>query len=281
MELKTTTYRVEDRVAVLTLSRPDQRNAWNADMNTEVRQLMARAVRDQEVRVIVLTGAGESFCVGADMAAAAAGAATQPATSDNDAEAFSGRMSAGFSTKFSYFPRVQKPVIAAINGACAGLGLVLALYCDIRFAASDARFSTAFSRRGLVAEHGVGWLLPRIAGPSNAADLLLSGRKFDGDEAARLGLVNRAVSPGDLMGEVMSYASDIAANVSPRAMREIKRQLWSGLEQELREAIDDADTAMAESLASEDFREGVAHFREKRQARFRGITGDHIDPEED
>ena len=175
-----------------------------------------------------------------------------------------------FRSPHSYFPAVPKPVIAAINGACAGLGLVYALYCDQRFAADSAKFSTAFARRGLIAEHGISWTLPRLVGLSASLDLLMSARKFGADEALRLGMVDRVLPAPDLMPAVRAYALDLADNVSPRAMAVIKRQVWGVSQQSMREAIELGNREMQASFATEDFKEGVAHFVEKRPAAFTG-----------
>jgi enoyl-CoA hydratase/carnithine racemase len=163
---------------------------------------------------------------------------------------------------------VPKPIVAAINGACAGIGLVQALMCDIRFAAADAKFTTAFARRGLVAEHGISWVLPRLVGPARALDLLLSGRVFLGSEAAELGVVNRALPREAVLDEALSYARDMATNCSPASMAAMKRQVWADLERPLEQALERADTLMEESLAAPDFTEGVQSFLERREPRF-------------
>jgi len=161
-------------------------------------------------------------------------------------------------------------VIAAINGPVVGLGLVIALYCDLRFASDTARFGTAFSRRGLIAEYGLAWLLPRIVGLPNALELLFSARMVDAAEAQRMGLAT-AVFPQDVFqGKVREYARDLAANVSPRSMRVMKRQVYEGMFQTLAEAFELSEREMLASLQCEDFKEGVAHFVEKRSAAFTG-----------
>lgn len=265
-------YEVSQRIATVTLNRPERLNAYTAALGDSLRAAMRRAGDDPGVRVIVLTGAGLGFCAGADMDSLSAGSASGGAAlaAVPQAEPFDAQSSPDHQTAHSYFPAVPKPIIAAINGACAGLGLVYALYCDQRFAAAGAKFTTAFARRGLIAEHGISYTLARLAGLPAALDLLLSARKVDADEALRLGVVDRVLPADQLMAAVRAYALDLADNVSPRSMAVIKRQLWAVGEQSLREAVNIGNREMLASFASEDFKEGVAHFVEKRPARFTG-----------
>jgi len=282
-------YAVADRISTITLNRPDKLNAWTPVMAEEVRDALDRASEDEDVRVIVLTGAGRGFCAGADMMelkdAAGQGASGLSGT-ESPEEAVSlltatkteeqrdpeNRLSAlsDFRKRYSYLPAIPKPVIAAINGPAAGLGLIIALYCDLRFASEKARFSTAFSRRGLIAEHGISWLLPRIVGLPNALDLLFSARMVDADEALRLGLVNRLFPEASFMAGVVAYAAQLAALVSPRSLRVMKKQVWEAQFQTLAEAARTADRELVQSIESEDFKEGVAHFLEKRPPSFTG-----------
>jgi enoyl-CoA hydratase/carnithine racemase len=175
-----------------------------------------------------------------------------------------------FRHSHSYFPAVPKPIIAAVNGACAGLGLIMTLYCDMRFASDAAVFTTAFARRGLIAEHGISWLLPRLVGIGHATDLMFSARKVGAIEAKEMGLVNRVIPHQVFMDEVMAYARMVAKEVSPRSIREMKRELWNAQFQTLGQAIEAADADMPGSFVSEDFKEGVAHFLEKRAPAFTG-----------
>ena len=175
-----------------------------------------------------------------------------------------------FRRTYSYLPSIAKPILAAINGPAAGLGLVIALYCDLRFASDQARFSTAFARRGLIAEHGLSWMLPRLVGVAHALDLIFSARLVDAAEARTMGLVNRVVPHDQLLEDVRGYAAELAHAVSPRSLRVMKRQVYNALFQTLGEAIDTANEEMLQSFASADFREGVAHFLEKRPANFLG-----------
>jgi enoyl-CoA hydratase/carnithine racemase len=282
-------YAVADYIATITLNRPDKLNAWTPVMAEEVHDAMERASVDEDVRVIILTGAGRGFCAGADMGELnrAAGEGTSGLTGiEAPEEAVSllmgtkteeqreseNRLNArgDFRKRYLYLAAIPKPVIAAVNGPAAGLGLIIALYSDIRFASDKARFSTAFSRRGLIAEHGISWLLPRIVGLSNALDLLFSARLVEAPEALSLGLVNRVFAEEDLMAGVFNYASDLAKFVSPRSLRVIKKQIWDAQFQTLAEAATVADKELVLSIDSEDFREGVAHFMEKRPPAFSG-----------
>jgi enoyl-CoA hydratase/carnithine racemase len=269
-------YEVADHIATITLNRPDKLNAWTRTMENEVRAAMGDADQDAGVRVIILTGAGRGFCAGADMqnlnALAtqgfdAAGFAPPQAI---DVTAARDDARPDFQKQYSYFPSIQKPIIGAINGASAGLGFVLMLYCDMRFASDKARFGTAFSRRGLIAEHGVSWLLPRLVGMANAFDLLYSARVIEADEALRMGLVNRVVPHENLMESVRAYAAELTNLVSPRSLRVIKEQVWNAQFQTLSEAIDIANYEMIRSFDTADFKEGVAHFVEKRAPNFTG-----------
>jgi len=270
-------YEAKDRVATVTLNRPDKLNAWTAVMGREVRQAMDEAARDETVRVIVLTGAGRGFCAGADMQmlsgivgagrqeAGEAAAERAPAAAGSEAA-----IRADFRGPYAYFPMVPKPIIAALNGATAGLGLVVSLYCDLRIAADTAVLTTAFSRRGLIAEHGVSWMLPRLVGLQHALDLLLSARKITAREALAMGLVAQVKPAATLPQDVRAYARELADLVSPRSLRIMKRQLWEAQFQSLAEATAVADEEMRRSFTAEDFKEGVAHFVEKRAPRFTG-----------
>ena len=271
-----TLYNVTDRVATITLNRPDKLNAWTAIMEREVRSAIEEAERDENVRVVILTGAGRGFCAGADMSLLSSVAESgvdervrKQASSSSTSGPVDG-VRADFRKKYSCFPAVGKPVIAAINGPVVGLGLVIALYCDLRFASDAARFSTAFARRGLIAEYGLAWILPRLVGHANALDLLFSARMIDSAEALRMGLVNQIFPQDSFLAKVNEYARDVAANSSPRSTRIIKRQVYDAMFQTLEEAFDVAEREMLASLQCEDFKEGVAHFLEKRAPTFTG-----------
>jgi enoyl-CoA hydratase/carnithine racemase len=253
---------VKDGVAVLTLNRPDRLNAWTTEMENLYFAMLADCASSDQVRVIVVTGAGRGFCAGADMQ-------QLQTLGENGASA-----AAAEERQAQTFPlTIPKPLIAAINGACAGIGLVQALMCDIRFAAEDAKLTTAFARRGLVAEHGISWILPRLIGPARALDLLLSGRVVLGDEAAALGLVNRAVPAGAALEQALAYARELAVQCSPASMATMKRQVYADLDRPLSEALAGADRLMLESFSAPDFVEGVASFVERRDPRFAPLAG--------
>jgi enoyl-CoA hydratase/carnithine racemase len=252
-------YDVVDRVATVTLNRPDKLNAWTARMEEEVSGAVRGAAADENVRVIVLTGAGRGFCAGADMSLLSA-VAKEGTT----------RTGTELRNKHSWLLTVPKPIIAAVNGPAVGLGFVVPLYCDVRLASDQARFSTIFAKRGLIAEYGMAWMLPRLIGLGNAADLLFSGRTVDAAEALRIGLVNRVLPQATFIADVHAYAAELASAVSPRSLRIMKHQLYEGQSQTLAQAMELSTDEMVRCFTTEDFREGVAHFLEKRAAAFTG-----------
>ncbi|MBK3572502.1 enoyl-CoA hydratase/isomerase family protein [Streptomyces sp. MBT65] len=257
----------EDGVATVTLNRPERKNAWSLPMERRFFALLDEAAADPAVRVVIVTGAGRAFCPGMDVQRLEQNA--QPGQSLN------------LQARVPMYSRrsIPKPLIAAVNGACAGIGLVQALICDVRFAARGARFTTAFTRRGLAGEYNLPYVLPRVIGLENALDLLLSGRVFDADEAKQLGLVSRVVEPEDLLDEARAYARDIARNCSPRAMAVVRHQVYGDLDRPFTEALARSYSAMEFFAGSPDFREGVASFVEKREPKFEGLPPD-FDPDE-
>jgi enoyl-CoA hydratase/carnithine racemase len=257
-------YDVSDKIATITLHRPDRMNAWTPIMERDVRHAMEAAAADEDVRVIVLTGSGRAFCAGLK------GLDPGDIKRAESVPPFDMNRRPDWQTRYAYYPSIPKPVIGMLNGATAGIGLVHALYCDLRFAADNTVFTTAFSRRGLIAEHGISWMLPRIVGHANALDLLMSARRVQSEEALRIGLVNRLYPPDQLREQTYAYARDLADLVSPSAIAVIKRQLYDVPFQTLAEATIDANREMLVALRGSDFREGVASFMEKRQPRFTG-----------
>ena len=269
------TYSVEDPVAIITMNRPEALNALTGRMMAEIRHALAAAEADPAVVGIILTGAGRGFCAGADISGldATASGATGEAEDLSAFKASPGDpdMGENFQVTYTYILSVQKPVIAAINGPCAGLGFCYALLCDMRFAEKQAKFTTAFSQRGLIAEHASSWLLPRLIGPGKALDLLWSARKFLADEAYELGVVERVVDTGEALNAAVAYIRELAAVASPTSFKVIKAQVYRHLNMELGEAMRESNALMAESLVREDFKEGVRSFIEKRPPLFKRI----------
>ncbi|HEX2212268.1 MAG TPA: enoyl-CoA hydratase [Mycobacterium sp.] len=263
-------YDVRDTgVAVVTLNRPERMNGWGGGLATTFYERLDDAEADPGVRAIVVTGSGRAFCAGADMGdlTTISGASVDSA-GDTDVGKLVGARHPHF------LMTMRKPIVAAINGACAGMGLTLALACDVRFAADGAKFTTSFARRGLIAEYGISWILPRIVGSGIALDLLLSGRVFLADEAARLGLVNDVVAPGDLLPRAIAYAEDIAANCSPSSLAVIKQQVYADTMRDVFDASDHAEKLMHESMTRTDFIEGITSFFEKRPPNFPPLKED-------
>jgi enoyl-CoA hydratase/carnithine racemase len=264
----------KDGVLTITLNRPDRLNAWTGIMQTEVEIAIRAAGTDDAVRCIILTGAGRGFCAGADMSGlqsiqANAGATYSERTPDLKPKTVSA-LEQTFPGRFGHMFACPKPIIAAINGPCAGIGLILTLFADMRYAAADAKFTTAFAQRGLIAEHGIAWQLPRLVGEANALDLLFTARKFSGAEAEKLGLVNRALAPEELMPFVYDLANHLATQVSPRSVAIMKRQIRESYSQSYADSLSTADREMEASFATHDFKEGVASFVERRAPAFMG-----------
>ncbi|MFV0474897.1 MAG: enoyl-CoA hydratase-related protein [Pikeienuella sp.] len=254
--------RAADGVTTLSLNRPADGNAMTQPLWEALHAALAAAAADEACRVIVVTGEGPVFCAGADidrLRGFAEGApADIPETRPDPEIPGALDLPPGFDDRWSYLARIPKPVIASLNGAAVGSGFALSMFCDIRFAARDAKLSSGFARLGLIGEMALPWILSRIAGPHVAADILFSARIVSGEEAAGLGLVNRAVERDRLAAEVQSYAAAMAREISPGAIRTMKTQLWRGLEQSLDQAVDEYYPAMAESFRSEDFRQRAA-----------------------
>ncbi len=269
-DLKVTRYEVRDRVATVTLHRPDRLNAWTGRMHAEYRALLERAATDPAVRVIVVTGSGRGFCAGADARALEGHVrrgAYDPGLGEEVATPGYG-VRPEFDADFAYHFGIPKPIIAAVNGPAAGVGLVLACYCDLRFAARGAKLTTAHGRLGLPAEYGLSWLLPRLIGVTRAADLLLSSRVVLAEEAEQLGLVNRTLPGAELMPYTYAYAGRLAGEIAPSSLAVTKLQLYRDLHGDAATSVDDAAARMAEMMQGADFAEGVAALTEKRPAAF-------------
>jgi enoyl-CoA hydratase/carnithine racemase len=261
-------YGVKDGIATITLNRPEVLNAWTDIIAEEVWDATHKADADDEVRVLILTGAGRAFCAGGDVTGFKSEDPRQLIDKLPRPYDFSRRPD--YQGRASYFPSLSKPIIAVLNGPTAGLGLVHALFCDLRFAADDAVITTAFSRIGLASEYGMAWALKHVVGYPAATDLLLSARKVRGEEALRLGLVNRIHPRDRLLDAACAYARDLVDNVSPRSLRVMKRQLWALPFQSLHEALIADSAEMLEANVCEDFKEGKQAFVEKRKPRFSG-----------
>lgn len=266
--------------AVLTFNRPASLNAFTYPMMDEFKHALATAEQDNTVTGIVITGAGRGFCAGMDMNALG----TLSATGEQEgAESFKEKFKASpgdssmgedFTSGFTYLMTIRKPVIAAVNGACAGLGMSIALLCDLRFCADSAKFVTSFSQRGLVAEHGQSWILPRVIGPSRALDLLWSSRRVLADEALQIGLVDRVYGADEVLSRAIEYVQQLADSAAPVSLQVMKRQIYRHMNMSLGDAMAESTQLMDESLLRDDFKEGVASFMEKRAPAFSKIKTD-------
>jgi enoyl-CoA hydratase/carnithine racemase len=245
---------IADGVATISLNRPDRLNAVTPEMAARIAALLRGADDDPDVRAIVLTGRGRGFCSGADLAVLGVGPTSL----------------AGFVTDPATFPvmDLRKPVVAAVNGPVAGVGMAYVAAADVRFAASSATFTTSFARLGLVAEYGLAWLLPRLIGCPAAADLLLSGRSVDAEEAARLGLVSAVLPPDGLLPHATAYARELARRCSPRSMAIIKRQLRDDAQGDRASAFSRSLLLMVESFEAPDLAEAIHAGHEKRLPAF-------------
>ena len=266
-------YTVEDPIATIALNRPDRLNALTGRLLDEIRHAISTAEADERVVGIILTGSGRGFSAGADMKNLKSTADGTVGSSQERLESSPGdpNLGADFATTYGYLLAVRKPLLAAINGPCAGLGFVIAMLCDMRYASDRAVFTTAFANRGLIAEHGVSWILPRLIGPANALDILWSGRKFDAAEAVRMGVVNRVVDHDDLLPEAEAYIRSLAEHSSPTSLMIMKQQVYKHLMTSLGPAMEVSNQLMSESLSQDDFKEGVNSFLERRAPKFARI----------
>lgn len=270
MELKVVQYAAAGAVATVTLNRPERMNTWTGRMHAEYRWALDQAEHDSAVRVIVVTGAGRAFCAGADSRALEGHIekggydAGTPQEMANPGYGVRPEFDENFAFQFG----MTKPILAAINGPAAGVGLVIACYADLRFAAAGAKLTTAHGKLGLPAEYGLSWLLPRLIGVTRANDLLLSSRIVLAEEAAEMGLVNAVHPAEDVLDETYAYALNLAANVSPASMRETKRQIYWDLHGDVGSSVRASEALLARMTTEPDFKEGVRAFVEKRPPRF-------------
>jgi len=269
--LSTVEYAVDQRVAQLTLNRPDRLNAWTGRMHTEYRAALARAADDDGVRVIVVTGAGRGFCAGADTSALSKHADAGAYDAGIDAATIA---TPGFGVRpeydhaFAYHFGIPKPIIAAVNGPAAGVGLVLACFCDLRFAAAGAKLTTSAGRLGLPAEYGLSWVLPRLVGIGHAADLLLSSRVLLAEEAATIGLVNRVLPSSELLPFALEYATTMARDIAPTSLASAKRQLYADLHRDVGSAVAESEHLLETMVEQPDYAEGVRAWLEQRSPRW-------------
>lgn len=272
MELKTTQYAVEGSIATITLSRPQRMNAWTGRMHAEYRYLLQQAEEDPLVRATVLTGEGRGFCPGADTQAleghVARGGYDAGTPSDLARPGYGVRDE--FDADFAFQFGLEKPVVAAINGAVAGVGLVMACYADLRFAVPGIKMTTAHGRLNLPAEYGLSWLLPRMIGLTAANDLLLSSRIFSSEEAMQLGLLNGLFEAEELLPRTYAYVAQMLERVSPSSLATTKRQIYVDLHRDVGESVRQANRLLEEMIKEPDYREAVASFVEKRSPRWRG-----------
>ena len=241
-------------------------------MHTEYRHVLQQANQDSAVRAIIVTGIGRGFCVGADTAALEGHVdkgGYDAGTPDPLAEPGYG-VSPEFEASFAYHFGLSKPIIAAINGPAAGVGLVLACFADIRFAVPGVKFTTAHGKLNFPAEYGLSWLLPRMIGLTRANDLLLSSRKFLSDEALEIGLINRLVEPQKLMAETRGYVLEMIATVSPNSLQQTRWQIYRDLHQDVASSVKQSEQLIASMSQERDFAEGVKALMEKRLPQWSG-----------
>ena len=272
MELKTINYEISDGIATIIFNRPHRMNAWTGRMHTEYRYTLNEADLNDEVRAIVLTGAGRSFCVGADSRALEGHVAKggyDPGTPEAMVDPGQG-VQKEFQASFAYHFGLSKPVIAAINGPAAGVGLVLACYADLRFAIPGIKLTTAHGKLNFPAEYGLSWLLPRMIGLSRANDLLLTSRVFMSEEARDIGLVNRLCPRETLMQETYDYVSHMIEVVSPASLRQTRWQVYRDLHRDVASAVEDSESLIYEMSRDNDYREGISAFIEKRKPKWTG-----------
>jgi enoyl-CoA hydratase/carnithine racemase len=275
MELKNTEYEVDALgLATIWLNRPHRMNAWTGRLHTEYRHLLKRANDDSKVRAIIVTGVGKGFCVGGDSQALSGHAdrgAYSPGISEDIAKPGYGT-DPNFDASFAYHFGLDKPVIAAMNGPAAGVGLALACFADLRFAVPGVKFTTAHGKLNLPAEYGLSWMLPKIVGLGRANDLLLTSRAFTSDEALTLGFVNEIFEPEALMVQTREYVHQLIASVSPNSLRQTRWQIYKDLHRDVASAVIESERLIEDMAKEEDFKEGIAALVEKRPPRWPSVT---------
>jgi enoyl-CoA hydratase/carnithine racemase len=270
VDFKTISYQVDRKICTITLNRPHRGNAWTGRMAEEYRRALADADADTNVRAIVITGAGRAFCVGADSAALEKHA--EKGSYDSGVRGELAMPGYGVRPEFdydwAYHFGIGKPIIAAINGPVAGIGLVLACYCDLRFAAAGIKFTTAHGKLNLPAELGLSWLLPRMIGLTRANELLLSSRVFMSEEAEALGLVNKAMPAEELLPYTFKYARELIANVSRSSLRTTKRQIYADLHRGAADSVRESQELINDMVREADYAKGIAALLKKQPPNF-------------
>lgn len=272
MELKATELQIDGQIGIIRLNRPDRMNAWTGRMHTEYRWLLQSLEEDKNIRAIIVTGNGRGFCVGADTKALQGhikkGGYDSGTTEEISKPGFGVRPE--FDASFAYHFGLTKPVVAAINGPAAGVGLVLACFADIRFAVPGVKFTTAHGKLNLPAEYGLSWLLPRIIGLGKANDLLFTSRIFTSDEAYDLGLVNRLVDNESLLDDALDYTRQMINSVSPGSLLATKRQIYTDQHRDVGASVNESEQLLREMMKQADYAEAVNAYLEKRQANWMG-----------
>ena len=276
MEIKNTAYDVDDRVATIWLDRPHRMNAWTGRLHTEYRYLLEQANNDPDIGAIVVTGRGRGFCVGGDSQALSGHSerGSYDAGTPRDIAEPGYGVNPNFDALFAYHFGLSKPVIAALNGPAAGVGLALACFADVRFAVPGVKFTTAHGKLNLPAEYGLSWMLPRIVGLGRANDLLLTSRVFLSEEAERIGFVNQLCGPETVLKESQAYAKNLIETVAPESLRQTRWQVYQDLHGSVAASVNTSERLLEEMMRDEDYREGVAAFLQKRQPHWPSLRKD-------
>ena len=271
LELKSTEFEVdEEGIATIWLSRPNRMNAWTGRMHTEYRYLLSRAEQDQGIRGIVVTGRGKGFCVGGDSDALTGHikkGGYDSGTSD-EIEWPGYGVSDDFDALFAYHYGLSKPIVAAINGPVAGVGLALACFVDIRFAAPGIKLTTAHGKLNLPAEYGLSWVLPRLVGLGRANDLLLTSRVFYSEEALAMGLVNQLFDSVNIVQQARGYLHEMVRAVSPNSIKQTRWQIYKDLHRDAASSVEDSEKLLKEMMKEQDYQEGVQAFLDKRNPKW-------------
>jgi len=270
VDLKATSYEIRGRVGLITLDRPDRGNAWTGRMDTEYRWCLQQADQDADVRVVVVHGAGKRFCVGGDSQALEGHVERggyDRGLDDEQAHPGYG-LHPDFDQPFASQFGLSKPIIAAVHGAAAGIGLSLVTFADLRFAAPGTKFTTAHGKLGLPAEYGLSWLLPKIVGTTRAMELLLTSRVFLAEEALEIGFVNAIHPEAELLPRVLAYAEELASSVAATSLRETRRQVYLDMHRPVGEGISESMRLLNEMMGTAEYKQGVRALVEKRPPDF-------------